>query len=68
MRKTTLNSIRRQLEATWQRAPVNHSYWVRNRKKEKDNFIIFNRSYNQEADSKYRIDSLLDIKKIVGRG
>ena len=49
-------------------SPVNHSYWVRNRKKDKDNFIIFNRSYNQEADSKYRIDSLLDIKKIVGRG
>ena len=49
-------------------SPVNHSYWVRNRKKDKDNFIIFNRSYNQEADSKYRIDSLLDIKKIIGRG
>ena len=49
-------------------SPVNHLYWTRNRKKDKDNFIIFNRSYNQEADSKYRIDSLLDIKKIIGRG
>ena len=48
-------------------SPVNHKYWVENRE-DKDNFIIFNRSYNQDVESKYRINSLSEIKEIVERG
>ena len=47
-------------------SPVNHKYWVENRE-DKDNFIVFDRSYNQDIESKYRINHLLQIKEIVER-
>ena len=37
-------------------------------REDKDNFIVFNRSYNQDVESKYRINSLSEIKEIVERG
>ena len=48
-------------------SPVNHKYWVENRE-DKDNFIVFDRSYNQDIESKHRINHLLQIKEIVERG
>ena len=48
-------------------SPINHKYWVENRE-DKDNFIVFNRSYNQDIESKHRINHLLQIKEIVERG
>ena len=45
-------------------SPVNHKHWVENRE-DKDNFIVFNREYNKDVDSKYRINHLLDIKELI---
>ena len=44
-----------------------NDHFKKNRE-DKDNFIVFNRSYNQDVESKYRINSLSEIKEIVERG